>query len=83
MFGVGHALFIVVRYKYTLVGPLPEVEMLTRDAGVVNPDAVVEGPDVHKPRVATWGMFPRPADISKAVIRLHPFFSFSDQSVAL
>lgn len=57
--------------------------MLTRDAGVANPDAVVEGTDVYKPRVATWGIFPRPADISKAVIRLHPVFSFSDQSFVL
>jgi len=48
--------------------------MLTRDAGVANPDAMLEGDDVYKPRVATWGMFPRPADISKAVISLLPSF---------
>lgn len=53
-------------------GPLPEVEMLTRDA---NPDAMVEGADVYRPRVTTWGMFPRPADISKAVSLLSSFFS--------
>ncbi|KAG0607390.1 hypothetical protein M758_8G024500 [Ceratodon purpureus] len=49
-------------------GPLPEVEMLTRDAGVADRDAMAEGEmdDVYKPRVTTWGMFPRPADISKA-----------------
>jgi hypothetical protein len=47
-------------------GPLPEVEMLTRDAGVANSEATVDGDDVYKPRVTTWGVFPRPADISKA-----------------
>ena len=43
--------------------------MLTRDAGVADRDAMAEGEmdDVYKPRVTTWGMFPRPADISKAV----------------
>lgn len=43
--------------------------MLTRDAGVADPGAMgeAEGDDVYKPRVTTWGMFPRPADISKAV----------------
>ena len=44
------------------------MEILTRDAGVADPDAMaVEGDEVYKPRVTTWGMFPRPADISKAV----------------
>uniref|UniRef100_A0A7I4FEG0 Uncharacterized protein n=1 Tax=Physcomitrium patens TaxID=3218 RepID=A0A7I4FEG0_PHYPA len=47
-------------------GPLPEVEMLTRDAGVADPEATADSENAYKPRVATWGMFPRPADISKA-----------------
>jgi hypothetical protein len=55
--------------RWSCAGPLPEVEIMTRDAGVADPDAMAgaEGDDVYKPRVTTWGMFPRPADISKAV----------------
>ncbi|CAM6123255.1 unnamed protein product [Calypogeia fissa] len=50
-------------------GALPEVEILTRDAG--NPQTETEeqagqGPEqLYKPKVSTWGVFPRPADISK------------------
>jgi len=49
-------------------GALPEVEILTRDAGLQAPNFIEEkNGDVYKPRVTTWGVFPRPADISKAV----------------
>ncbi|BFI31890.1 hypothetical protein MPTK2_4g00590 [Marchantia polymorpha subsp. ruderalis] len=56
----------VVREDYQAPPPgaLPEVEILTKDA---EPDAVDgEESDLYKPRVSTWGVFPRPADISKA-----------------
>ncbi|KAG6556744.1 hypothetical protein Mapa_001688 [Marchantia paleacea] len=56
----------VVREDYQAPPPgaLPEVEILTKDA---EPDAVDgEENDLYKPRVSTWGVFPRPADISKA-----------------
>eukprot|EP00271_Cylindrocystis_brebissonii_P021813 TRINITY_DN8034_c0_g1_i1.p1 TRINITY_DN8034_c0_g1~~TRINITY_DN8034_c0_g1_i1.p1 ORF type:complete len:559 (-),score=84.98 TRINITY_DN8034_c0_g1_i1:254-1930(-) len=56
------------------LGPLPEVEILTRSAGqagaTVENDAASEGEassgELYKPRVSTWGVFPRPRDISRA-----------------
>lgn len=49
-------------------GALPEVEILTRDAGLQAPNSMEEeNGDVYKPRVTTWGVFPRPANISQAV----------------
>ena len=55
--------------RWSYAGPLSEVEIMTRDAGVadLNTMAGAEGDDVYKPRVMTWGMFPWPADISKVV----------------
>ncbi|CAK9220615.1 unnamed protein product [Sphagnum troendelagicum] len=49
-------------------GALPEVEILTRDgAQGKQPQTTTasEETDLYKPRVSTWGVFPRPADISK------------------
>lgn len=49
-------------------GALPEVEILTRDgAQGKQPQTTTasQETDLYKPRVSTWGVFPRPADISK------------------
>ncbi|KAH9568890.1 hypothetical protein CY35_03G102400 [Sphagnum magellanicum] len=49
-------------------GALPEVEILTRDgAQGKQPQTTTasEETDLYKPQVSTWGVFPRPADISK------------------
>jgi hypothetical protein len=51
-------------------GALPEVEILTREgAQGKQPQTTTasEETDLYKPRVSTWGVFPRPADISKTV----------------
>lgn len=41
---------------------LPQVEIITRDAGA---DVAPEGTESYKPKVATWGVFERPRDISR------------------
>ncbi|KAL3678976.1 hypothetical protein R1sor_021932 [Riccia sorocarpa] len=46
-------------------GVLPEVEIITRDAGSSEAGAESNESDLYKPKVSTWGLFPRPADISK------------------
>ncbi|KAK3018116.1 hypothetical protein RJ639_003487, partial [Escallonia herrerae] len=54
-------------------GDLPEVEIIVGDASKFK-DAAASKPntareddsDLYKPKVSTWGVFPRPADISKA-----------------
>ncbi|KAH8968031.1 hypothetical protein BDL97_03G108300 [Sphagnum fallax] len=49
-------------------GALPEVEILTRDGAQgkqPQTTTATEETDLYKPRVSTWGVFPRPADISK------------------
>jgi hypothetical protein len=51
-------------------GALPEVEILTRDGAQgkqPQTTTATEETDLYKPRVSTWGVFPRPADISKTV----------------
>lgn len=56
-------------HNISCAGLLPEVEILTRDAGKAQTPIAAgeENSDIYKPRVSTWGVFPRPADISKAV----------------
>lgn len=52
---------------------LPEVEILVGDAGKFGDGTVTsnsiqeEDLDIYKPKVSTWGVFPRPSNISKAV----------------
>lgn len=49
-------------------GPLPEVEIITRDAAKLNvktPPGNDNSSGLYKPKVATWGIFPRPENISK------------------
>ncbi|KAK2976195.1 hypothetical protein RJ640_027486 [Escallonia rubra] len=54
-------------------GDLPEVEIIVGDASKFK-DAAASKPntareddsDLYKPKVSTWGVFPRPVDISKA-----------------
>ncbi|XP_051141759.1 uncharacterized protein LOC127258776 [Andrographis paniculata] len=52
-------------------GKLPEVEILVGDASKFGDDASNSIPakqedvDLYKPKVSTWGVFPRPSDISK------------------
>lgn len=52
-------------------GKLPEVEILVGDSSFgENSAAPLEGDDsddLYKPKVSTWGVFPRPNNISKAV----------------
>lgn len=58
-----------------LDGEIPEVEIIVGDASKFE---VTETPtksstidsdnmDVYKPKVSTWGVFPRPSNISKTV----------------
>ena len=42
---------------------IPQVEIITVDQGY---QPMLEGDAGYKPKVATWGVFPRPQDISKA-----------------
>lgn len=55
-------------------GELPEVEILVGDTSMFDdkPAAAVEenDTDLYKPKVSTWGVFPRPNNISKTVRRL-------------
>lgn len=60
---------------------LPEVEILVGDtskfgdAAATKPKPVSEEEmDAYKPKVSTWGVFPRPSNISKTV-RVYPCFS--------
>ncbi|KAL3537647.1 hypothetical protein ACH5RR_001013 [Cinchona calisaya] len=52
-------------------GDLPEVEILVGDASKFGDGAAASQPiqeedlDVYKPKVSTWGVFPRPNNISK------------------
>lgn len=48
-------------------GTLPEVEIITRDAAknVKTPPGNDNSSGLYKPKVATWGIFPRPENISK------------------
>lgn len=67
-------------------GKLPEVEILVGDssnfgdksaARVEGDDDDDDNEDLYKPKVSTWGVFPRPNNISKAV-RLLTLFLASD-----
>lgn len=59
------------------VGDLPEVEIIVGDknkfeeietAAATKPEQVGdENSDVYKPKVSTWGVFPRPSNISKTL----------------
>lgn len=52
-------------------GNLPEVEIIVGDSSNFGPvtrkpeQAEGDDPDLYKPRVSSWGVFPRPNDISK------------------
>lgn len=55
-------------------GDFPEVELIVGDTSKFGaatdpkPEKRIEdGPDLYKPRVSTWGVFPRPSNISKTV----------------
>ena len=48
-------------------GSLPAVEIITRDASLGKSKGGEEGEESYKPKVATWGVFERPRDISKTV----------------
>ncbi|GER38388.1 CM0216.540.nc protein [Striga asiatica] len=57
-------------------GDFPEVEILVGDMTRFNNDTLSaqaqipvqeNGADVYKPKVSTWGLFPRPSNISKTV----------------
>lgn len=62
-----------------LDGEFPEVEIIVGDTSkfkdATASTAVGENPDLYKPKVSTWGVFPRPSNISKAVRFLY-FVSF-------
>lgn len=57
-----------------LEGDLPEVEIIVGDTSKFK-DSTTPMPqpsqednlDLYKPKVSTWGVFPRPGDISKTV----------------
>nr|DAD42589.1 TPA_asm: hypothetical protein HUJ06_000819 [Nelumbo nucifera] len=52
-------------------GDLPEVELIVGDASKfgtatpVKPELNEDDSDLYKPKVSTWGVFPRPSNISK------------------
>lgn len=55
-------------------GDLPDVEIIVGDTSkfgkerTTNLDATTEdGSELYKPKVSTWGVFPRPNNISKTV----------------
>ena len=53
--------------------PLPEVEMITRDATNLNVKTVPRNDKnfgLYKPKAAMWGIFPRPENISKTIYNL-------------
>ncbi|XP_058079974.1 uncharacterized protein LOC131228156 isoform X5 [Magnolia sinica] len=57
-------------------GNLPEVELIIGDASrfenasALNPNPIEEddGSELYKPNVSTWGVFPRPSNISKTAL---------------
>lgn len=57
-------------------GVLPKVEFIVGDAGKLkekksaktNSDKDTDDSDIYKPKVSTWGVFPRPENISKTVL---------------
>lgn len=57
-------------------GDIPEVELIVGDASKFGDGAAAskqiqdEDMDVYKPKVSTWGVFPRPSNISKTVSSL-------------
>ena len=53
-------------------GSLPAVEIITRDASQGKSKDGEEGEESYKPKVATWGVFERPRDISKTVSAVQP-----------
>lgn len=56
-------------------GDLPDVELIVGDSSRFAPTTPLESgsteqeddSDVYKPKVSTWGVFPRPSNISKTV----------------
>lgn len=59
-------------------GDIPDVEIIVGDttkfgeATADKPKPTQEdNPDLYKPKVSTWGVFPRPGNISKTVISLY------------
>ncbi|XP_002973676.2 uncharacterized protein LOC9642587 [Selaginella moellendorffii] len=52
---------LIAEFEAPPPGQLPEVEIITRDVE----DASKSGDDLYKPKVSTWGVFPRPPNISK------------------
>lgn len=60
-----------------IVGDTSKFEGTTRS----NPATVDENQDVYKPKVSTWGVFPRPSNISKTVRFCPAKFSVSLNSV--
>lgn len=56
-------------------GEIPEVEIIVGDAsniGITSPQSQnsfvdADNSDLYKPKVSTWGVFPRPSNISKTV----------------
>lgn len=62
-------------------GDIPEVEIIVGDTSkfadgkLPNPDRVQENEsDEYKPKVSTWGVFPRPSNISKTVCQCSQMF---------
>lgn len=58
-------------------GDIPEVEIIVGDASKFGETRVSkteliqqDNSDLYKPRVSTWGVFPRPGNISKTVYAL-------------
>lgn len=58
-------------------GDIPEVEIIVGDTSnfgettVSKPEPIQEdNSDLYKPRVSTWGVFPRPGNISETVYAL-------------
>lgn len=56
-------------------GVLPEVEFIIGDSGKMNEKKSAktnsddtDDSDIYKPKVSTWGVFPRPENISKTVL---------------
>lgn len=60
-------------------GNLPEVEIIVGDSsnfGAATPKPQGDDPlDLYKPKVSSWGVFPRPNDISKTVMIYSSMFT--------
>lgn len=63
------------------VGDLPEVEIIVGDLTKFDEPTVSpakpkeeDNPDLYKPKVSTWGVFPRPGNISKTVLLISTLF---------